>query len=59
MEQLLLEILSKLDAIEDRLLDLEQENINTTNELYRIENRIDMIVGECSLETNQYHFPNT
>ncbi|WJZ48245.1 hypothetical protein [Synechococcus phage DSL-LC02] len=36
----LFELIQKL---EERIEKLEQENIETTNELYRIENRLDMM----------------
>lgn len=36
-------LLDLIHKLEDRIEKLEQENIETTNELYRIENRLDMM----------------
>lgn len=44
---------SKIVEIQDRIQILEEENISTTNELYRIENsldsRIDILLGKCDI----------
>ena len=44
---------SKLIELEDRITKLEEENINTTNELYRLENsldaRIDILAEHCRI----------
>lgn len=34
-------IFKKLEELEQRILKLEDENISTTNELYRLENSLD------------------
>ncbi len=43
-------LFSKIEELEQRILKLEDENISTTNELYRLENsldaRIDIIVEQ-------------
>jgi len=36
-------LLDLIQKLEDRIEKLEQENIETTNELYRLENRLDMM----------------
>ena len=36
-------LLDLIHKLEDRIEKLEQENIETTNELYRIENKLDMM----------------
>jgi len=50
MEQLLHQILQKIDGIEifisdieSRIEYLEQENVGTTNELYELQNRLDIL----------------
>jgi len=44
---------SKLVELEDRIKKLEEENIETTNELYRMENsldaRIDILAEHCRI----------
>ena len=44
---------SKLIELEDRISKLEEENISTTNELYRLENsldaRIDILAEHCRI----------
>jgi hypothetical protein len=41
----------KIEELEQRILKLEDENISTTNELYRLQNsldaRIDILVEKC------------
>jgi hypothetical protein len=45
---------SKLVELEDRIKKLEEENIETTNELYRMENsldaRIDILAERCRID---------
>jgi len=47
---------SKIVELEDRIRVLEEENVSTTNELYRIENsldaRIDIVTGEHWIKDN-------
>ena len=46
-------IYEKLYEMEDRIIKLEEENIELTNELYRMENsldsRIDILVEHCRI----------
>ena len=56
-EKLLVEdhgVYSKLVELEDRIKVLEEENIELTNELYRMENsldaRIDILAEHCRIE---------
>ena len=45
-----IDIYSKLMELESRISILEQENVGTTNELYRLENSLDAridILAEC------------
>lgn len=48
------EIYERLSELEQRILKLEEENVGTTNELYRLENsldaRIDIIAERCGVE---------
>lgn len=44
------EIYERLSELEQRILKLEEENVGTTNELYRLENSLDAridIIAEC------------
>jgi peptidoglycan hydrolase CwlO-like protein len=47
-------IYEKLYEMEDRIIKLEEENIELTNELYRMENsldsRIDILAERCRIE---------
>ena len=47
------DVYSKLMELEDRIGKLEQENIELTNELYRMENsldaRIDILAERCGI----------
>jgi len=49
-------VYSKLIELENRIKVLEEENVGTTNELYRMENsldaRIDIIAEHCRINTN-------
>ena len=49
-------LFKKIEELEQRILKLEDENISTTNELYRLENsldaRIDILVEHCRIEKN-------
>lgn len=59
-EYSLIELLQQLTQhvikLEERIKVLEEENINTTNELYRMENsldaRIDILAEHCRINTN-------
>jgi len=59
-EYSLIELLQQLTQhvirLEERIKVLEEENINTTNELYRMENsldaRIDIIAEHCRINTD-------
>lgn len=46
----------KIDNIENRIKDLEVENVGTTNELYRLENsldaRIDILAEHLGVDDN-------
>jgi len=48
------EIYERLSELEQRILKLEEENVGTTNELYRLENsldaRIDIIADRCGIQ---------
>ena len=48
------EIYERLSELEQRILKLEEENVGTTNELYRLENsldaRIDIIAERCGIQ---------
>jgi predicted nucleic acid-binding Zn-ribbon protein len=50
------EVYERLAALEDKVKRLEEENVETTNELYRMENsldaRIDIIVEHCKIDQN-------
>ena len=50
------EIYERLSELEQRILKLEEENVGTTNELYRLENsldaRIDILVEKCGCIDN-------
>lgn len=55
MEQTPIEILfKKIEELEDRIKVLEEENVGTTNELYRLENsldaRIDILVEHLRID---------
>lgn len=49
-------LLKKIEELEERVLKLEDENISTTNELYRLENsldaRIDILAEHCRTNKN-------
>lgn len=49
-------LLKKIEELEQRILKLEDENISTTNELYRLENsldaRIDILADKCGCIKN-------
>ena len=49
-----IDVYSKLIELENRIIKLEEENIETTNELYRMENsldaRIDILAEHCRIE---------
>jgi hypothetical protein len=49
-------LLKKIEELEQRIIKLEDENISTTNELYRLENsldsRIDILAEHCRIEKN-------
>lgn len=51
-----IDIYSKLLELENRIVLLEEENVGTTNELYRLENsldaRIDIIAEKCGVNNN-------
>lgn len=59
-EYSLIELLQQLTQhvikLEERIKILEEENINTTNELYRMENsldaRIDILAEHCRINTD-------
>ena len=46
----------KIEELEQRIVKLEDENISTTNELYRLENsldaRIDILADKCGCVEN-------
>lgn len=46
----------KIEELEQRILKLEDENISTTNELYRLQNsldaRIDILAEKCGCINN-------
>jgi cell division protein FtsB len=48
------ELYSRLVELEQRVEELERENVETTNELYRMENsldaRIDILAERCRIE---------
>jgi beta-glucosidase/6-phospho-beta-glucosidase/beta-galactosidase len=48
------EIYQRLSELEQRVKVLEEENVGTTNELYRLENsldaRIDILADKCRIE---------
>ena len=48
------EIYERLSELEQRILKLEEENVGTKNELYRLENsldaRIDIIADRCGIQ---------
>ena len=48
------ELYSRIVELEERVKLLEQENVETTNELYRLENsldaRIDIIAERCRID---------
>lgn len=48
------ELYSRIVELEERVKLLEQENVETTNELYRLENsldaRIDILAERCRIE---------
>jgi hypothetical protein len=50
------EVYERLAALEDKVKRLEEENVETSNELYRMENsldaRIDIIVEHCKIDQN-------
>jgi uncharacterized small protein (DUF1192 family) len=50
------ELYSRIVELEERVKLLEQENVETTNELYRMENsldaRIDIIAEHCQINYN-------
>lgn len=50
------QLYKKMQELEDRIKVLEEENISTTNELYRMENsldaRIDILTGEKWIDHN-------
>ena len=50
------ELYSRIVELEERVKLLEQENVETTNELYRLENsldsRIDIIAEHCQINYN-------
>ena len=47
------DVYSKLIELENRIIKLEEENVETTNELYRMENsldaRIDILAEHCRI----------
>jgi len=49
-------LFKKIEELEQRILKLEDENISTTNELYRLENsldaRIDILAEHCRITKN-------
>jgi hypothetical protein len=49
-------LLKKIEELEQRIIKLEDENISTTNELYRLENsldaRIDILAEHCRIDKN-------
>lgn len=51
-----IDIYSKLVELENRISVLEEENVGTTNEMYRLENsldaRIDIIAEKCGVNTH-------
>ncbi len=47
-------ILKKLEQLEQRILKLEDENISTTNELYRLENSLDARIDILMEESNGF-----
>ena len=54
--ELLQQLTQHLIKIEERVKVLEEENVNTTNELYRMENsldaRIDILAEHCRINTD-------
>jgi len=48
------DVYSKLIELENRIIKLEEENVETTNELYRMENsldaRIDILAEHCRID---------
>ncbi len=50
------DVYSKLIELENRIIKLEEENVGTTNELYRMENsldaRIDILAEHCRINTD-------
>ena len=51
-----IDVYSKLVELENRITKLEEENVGTTNELYRMENsldaRIDILAEHCRINTD-------
>ena len=51
-----IDVYSKLMELENRIIKLEEDNIETTNELYRMENsldaRIDILAEHCRIDTD-------
>lgn len=49
-------LFKKIEELEQRIVKLEDENISTTNELYRLENsldaRIDILAENCGCNEN-------
>ena len=49
-------LFKKIEELEQRIVKLEDENISTTNELYRLENsldaRIDILADKCGCIEN-------
>ncbi len=49
-------LFKKIEELEQRIVKLEDENISTTNELYRLENsldaRIDILADKCGCIKN-------
>lgn len=43
-------LLKKIEELEQRILKLEDENISTTNELYRLEKSLDARIDILTLE---------
>lgn len=44
-------LLEYIQKLESRIEKIENENVGTTNELYRIENRIDDIINSLPYDT--------
>lgn len=49
-----IDVYSKLIELENRIIKLEEENVETTNEIYRMENsldaRIDILAEHCRID---------